>query len=66
MCVEKGHFLQLGANVLVEFKNVILMGGIFLLLGAIRGKYVSGIKFFLFFQLGGFFSPIGGKFVSGI
>ena len=38
-----GIFFQLGANVLVEFENVFLIGAFFPILGAIRGKCVSGI-----------------------
>ena len=54
---------QMGANVLVEFENVILIGGIFFIIG---GKCVSGIyKFFFdwghFLQLGAFFLKVGGK-----
>ena len=39
-----GIFKLLGANVLVEFENVFLMGAVF----TIGGKCVSGIQNFFF------------------
>ena len=48
----------MGANVLVEFENDFLIGGIFFQLGAIGGKCVSGI-WKCFFNWGHFFPILG-------
>ena len=59
MCVEKGHFLQLGANVLVEFKNVILIGGIFYYWGQLGVNMLVESNFFCFSNWGDFSPQLG-------